>query len=153
MIAMNNVKPPAKLGKVQGRPLTGGSGGMNRIHSSKTINQMSDDTINQDTIREGENAVLGDDRLQSKSSLLNKAQNMLRNSKNSIESIGQKVALPKNQLEVPGGVVNNKIVEKYSARIMIVDDVIFNIDILKDILEKVLKVDVKNDVIEAYNGK
>ena len=36
---------------------------------------------------------------------------------------------------------------------MIVDDVIFNIDILKDILEKVLKVDVKNDVIEAYNGK
>ena len=36
---------------------------------------------------------------------------------------------------------------------MIVDDVIFNIDILKDILEKVLKIDVKYDVIEAFNGK
>lgn len=37
-------------------------------------------------------------------------------------------------------------------RILIVDDVFFNVDILKDVMRKVLKVDVKKYVIEAYNG-
>ena len=35
---------------------------------------------------------------------------------------------------------------------MIVDDIFFNIDILKDVLQKVHKVN-KFDIIEAYNGK
>ena len=38
-------------------------------------------------------------------------------------------------------------------RIMIVDDVFFNVDILKDVMRKVLKIDVKRYVVEAYNGK
>ena len=38
-------------------------------------------------------------------------------------------------------------------QIMVVDDVFFNIDILKYVLGKVLKVDCKKEVIEAYNGK
>ena len=38
-------------------------------------------------------------------------------------------------------------------RIMIVDDVFFNIDILKNVLKKVLKVNVKTEMIEAFNGK
>jgi hypothetical protein len=38
-------------------------------------------------------------------------------------------------------------------RIMIVDDVFFNLDILKNVLKKILKIDIKRDVIEAYNGK
>ena len=36
---------------------------------------------------------------------------------------------------------------------MIVDDVFFNIDILKNVLKKVLKVNVKKEIVEAYNGK
>jgi len=36
---------------------------------------------------------------------------------------------------------------------MIVDDVLFNIDILKDVLQKILKINIKQQVIEAYNGK
>jgi hypothetical protein len=36
---------------------------------------------------------------------------------------------------------------------MIVDDVFFNIDILKNVLKKIMKIDIKKDVIEAYNGK
>jgi CheY-like chemotaxis protein len=35
---------------------------------------------------------------------------------------------------------------------MIVDDIFFNIEILKDVLQQVLKIDVENDVVEAYNG-
>ncbi len=36
---------------------------------------------------------------------------------------------------------------------MIVDDVFFNIDILKDVMRQVLKINVETDVVEAYNGK
>ena len=36
---------------------------------------------------------------------------------------------------------------------MIVDDVFFNIDILKDVMRQVLKINVDQDVVEAYNGK
>lgn len=36
---------------------------------------------------------------------------------------------------------------------MIVDDIFFNIEIMKDVLQQFLKIDVKNDVVEAYNGK
>ncbi len=36
---------------------------------------------------------------------------------------------------------------------MIVDDVYFNIEIMKDVLQQVLQIDVDNDVVEAYNGK
>lgn len=36
---------------------------------------------------------------------------------------------------------------------MIVDDVFFNIDILKDVMRQVLKINVDSDVVEAYNGK
>jgi hypothetical protein len=36
---------------------------------------------------------------------------------------------------------------------MIVDDIFFNIEILKEVFSKVLKIDVKSDLIEAYNGK
>ena len=36
---------------------------------------------------------------------------------------------------------------------MIVDDVFFNIEIMKDVLKQVLKIDVENDVVEACNGK
>lgn len=35
---------------------------------------------------------------------------------------------------------------------MIVDDVYFNIDILKDVMQQVLKIDVETEVVEAYNG-
>ena len=94
MIAMNNVKP-MKLGQIQDH-LVRTSRTLNRIHSGKTINQMSEDTIKEgETMRE-ENLVLGDGGLQSKSSLFNKAQNMLRNSKNSIESIAHKVTHQNN---------------------------------------------------------
>ena len=37
-------------------------------------------------------------------------------------------------------------------QIMIVDDVFFNIDILKDVLNIVMKMDVINECLEAYNG-
>ena len=36
---------------------------------------------------------------------------------------------------------------------MIVDDVFFNIEIMKDVLGQVLKIDIKNDVVDANNGK
>lgn len=36
---------------------------------------------------------------------------------------------------------------------MIVDDNFFNIDILKDVMRQVLKIDVDQDVVEAINGK
>ena len=38
-------------------------------------------------------------------------------------------------------------------RIMIVDDVYFNIEILKDVMQQVLKIDVEREVVEAFNGK
>jgi hypothetical protein len=36
---------------------------------------------------------------------------------------------------------------------MIVDDVFFNIEIMKDVLGQVLKIDIENDVVDANNGK
>ena len=36
---------------------------------------------------------------------------------------------------------------------MIVDDCYFNIEILKDVMQQVLKIDVERDVVEANNGK
>ena len=36
---------------------------------------------------------------------------------------------------------------------MIVDDVFFNIEIMKDVMQQVIKIDVDNDVVEANNGK
>jgi hypothetical protein len=36
---------------------------------------------------------------------------------------------------------------------MIVDDVYFNIEILKDVMQQVLKIDVEREVVEAFNGK
>jgi hypothetical protein len=36
---------------------------------------------------------------------------------------------------------------------MIVDDVFFNIEIMKDVLGQVLKIDIENDVVDAINGK
>ena len=36
---------------------------------------------------------------------------------------------------------------------MIVDDVFFNVEIMKDVLQQVLKIDIENDVVEANNGK
>ena len=42
---------------------------------------------------------------------------------------------------------------KNGPRIMIVDDVFFNIEIMKDVLGQVLKIDIQNDVVDAYNGK
>ena len=36
---------------------------------------------------------------------------------------------------------------------MIVDDVFFNIEIMKDVLHQVLKIDVDHEVVEANNGK
>jgi CheY-like chemotaxis protein len=36
---------------------------------------------------------------------------------------------------------------------MIVDDVFFNIEIMKDVLHQVLKIDIDNEVVEANNGK
>ena len=36
---------------------------------------------------------------------------------------------------------------------MIVDDVFFNIDIIKNIFKKIFGIDIKKDVIQAYNGK
>ena len=36
---------------------------------------------------------------------------------------------------------------------MIVDDVYFNIEIMKDVLGQVLKIDIENDVVDANNGK
>ena len=47
----------------------------------------------------------------------------------------------------------NTILKKKGPRIMIVDDVYFNIEIMKDVLQQVLQIDVDNDVVEAYNGK
>jgi hypothetical protein len=35
---------------------------------------------------------------------------------------------------------------------MIVDDVFFNIEIIKDVLQQVLKIDIDNEVVEANNG-
>ena len=35
---------------------------------------------------------------------------------------------------------------------MIVDDVFFNIEIIKDVMSQVLKIDVNQEVVEAYNG-
>ena len=37
-------------------------------------------------------------------------------------------------------------------RIMIVDDIIFNVDCLEDILFHVFNVEVEKDLIKAYNG-
>ena len=45
----------------------------------------------------------------------------------------------------------NKSMQK-GPRIMIVDDIFFNIEILKEVFSKVLKVDIKHDLVEAYNG-
>ena len=36
---------------------------------------------------------------------------------------------------------------------MIVDDVFFNIEIIKDVLQQVLKIDIDNEVVEANNGQ
>ena len=36
---------------------------------------------------------------------------------------------------------------------MIVDDIFFNIEIMKDVMQQVLKIDVENDVITSNNGK
>ena len=36
---------------------------------------------------------------------------------------------------------------------MIVDDVFFNVEIMKDVLQQVLKIDIENDVVGANNGK
>ncbi len=36
---------------------------------------------------------------------------------------------------------------------MIVDDSFFNIEIIKDVMQQVIKIDVENDVVEANNGK
>lgn len=36
---------------------------------------------------------------------------------------------------------------------MIVDDVFFNIEIIKDVMSQVLKIDVNQEVVEAYNGQ
>ena len=36
---------------------------------------------------------------------------------------------------------------------MIVDDTYFNIEIMKDVMQQVIKIDVDNDVVEANNGK
>jgi CheY-like chemotaxis protein len=38
-------------------------------------------------------------------------------------------------------------------RILIVDDIFFNVDVLRDVLQKVHKIDTTHDLIEAYNGK
>jgi CheY-like chemotaxis protein len=38
-------------------------------------------------------------------------------------------------------------------RILIVDDVFFNVDILRDVLQKVHKINISLDLVEAYNGK
>jgi CheY-like chemotaxis protein len=38
-------------------------------------------------------------------------------------------------------------------KIMIVDDVFFNIDILKDVMRQVLKINVNEKVVEASDGK
>jgi len=36
---------------------------------------------------------------------------------------------------------------------MIVDDTYFNIVIMKDVMKQLFKIDIENDVVEAYNGK
>lgn len=36
---------------------------------------------------------------------------------------------------------------------MIVDDVFFNVEIMKDVLQQVLKIDIEHEVVEANNGK
>ena len=36
---------------------------------------------------------------------------------------------------------------------MIVDDIFFNIEILKDVMKQILNIDVENDVVEAYEFK
>ena len=46
-----------------------------------------------------------------------------------------------------------KNIKKKGPRIMIVDDTYFNIEIMKDVMQQVLKIDVKRDVVEANNGK
>ena len=38
-------------------------------------------------------------------------------------------------------------------RILIVDDIFFNVDILKEVLQKVHKINTSQDLVEAYNGK
>ena len=38
-------------------------------------------------------------------------------------------------------------------RIMIVDDVYFNIEILKDVMQQVFNIDVEREVVEAFNGQ
>ena len=43
--------------------------------------------------------------------------------------------------------------KKKGPRIMIVDDVYFNIEIMKDVMQQVIKIDVDSDVVEAINGK
>jgi len=36
---------------------------------------------------------------------------------------------------------------------MIVDDTYFNIEIMKDVMQQLLKIDIENDVVVANNGK
>ena len=48
---------------------------------------------------------------------------------------------------------NNIPAKKKGPRIMIVDDVFFNVEIMKDVLQQVLKIDIENEVVEANNGK
>ena len=36
---------------------------------------------------------------------------------------------------------------------MIVDDTYFNIEIMKDVMQQLFKIDIENDVVEANNGK
>lgn len=50
------------------------------------------------------------------------------------------------------GSLKDRSTEK-GPRILIVDDIFFNVDILKDVLSKVHKIDIKKDLVEAYNGK
>jgi len=52
-------------------------------------------------------------------------------------------------------ILKNEIYKKRlrGPRIMIVDDVFFNIEIMKDVMQQVLKIDIESDVVEAFNGK
>jgi len=49
-------------------------------------------------------------------------------------------------------VIENYNNSKKGPRLMIVDDVFFNIEIMKDVLQQVLKIDIDNEVVEANNG-
>lgn len=58
-----------------------------------------------------------------------------------------------NRLRDKARALKSPIPEEKGPRILIVDDIFFNVDILRDVLQKVLKIDVKSDLEEAYNGK